>query len=38
MQVFAIKEGLTAAQAATEYEGRLLGLPANVLPRGKWLH
>jgi 6-phosphogluconolactonase len=31
--VHAIAEGLNAAQAATEYAGRLLGLPANVLPR-----
>jgi 6-phosphogluconolactonase len=32
-QVFAIKEGLTVQQAATEYAGRLLGLSADVLPR-----
>lgn len=32
-QVLAIKEGLTTDQAAIKYEGRLLGLPANVLPR-----
>jgi 6-phosphogluconolactonase len=31
--VHAIAEGLNAAQAATEYAGRLLGLPASVLPR-----
>jgi hypothetical protein len=36
-QVIAIKEGLTVQQAATEYEGRLLGLPSGVLPRGAWL-
>lgn len=32
-QVFAIAEGLPVEQAATNYEGRLLGLPADVLPR-----
>ena len=32
-QVLAIKEGLPVTQAAVEYEGRLLGLPAQVLPR-----
>jgi 6-phosphogluconolactonase len=32
-QVFAIQEGLSVQQAATNYEGRLLGLPADVLPR-----
>uniref|UniRef100_A0A383VDG1 6-phosphogluconolactonase n=1 Tax=Tetradesmus obliquus TaxID=3088 RepID=A0A383VDG1_TETOB len=32
-QVFAIQEGLTVSQAATNYEGRLLSLPASVLPR-----
>lgn len=32
-QIVAIKEGLTVQQAATEYEGRLLGLPSGVLPR-----
>ncbi|GBF94076.1 6-phosphogluconolactonase [Raphidocelis subcapitata] len=32
-QVLAIREGLPVQQAATEYEGRLLGLPAGVLPR-----
>jgi len=31
--VHAIAEGLGAAQAAAEYHGRLLGLPAGVLPR-----
>ncbi|KAF6266655.1 kinesin family member 6 [Scenedesmus sp. NREL 46B-D3] len=32
-QVFAIQEGLSVQQAATNYEGRLLGLPHSVLPR-----
>ncbi|KAI8473518.1 MAG: hypothetical protein J3K34DRAFT_410985 [Monoraphidium minutum] len=32
-QVLAIQEGLTVEQAATAYEGALLGLPAGVLPR-----
>lgn len=32
-QVFAIKEDLPVDKAATEYEGRLLGLPQTVLPR-----
>lgn len=32
-QVFAIQEGLPVDQAATNYEGRLLGLDAAVLPR-----
>lgn len=32
-QVFAINEGLTVEQAATTYEGRLITLPASVLPR-----
>lgn len=32
-QVVAISEGLTVQQAATKYEGQLLGLPASVLPR-----
>jgi 6-phosphogluconolactonase len=32
-QIFAIQEGLTVQQAATNYEGRLLGLPDSVLPR-----
>jgi 6-phosphogluconolactonase len=32
-QVFALQEGLDAAQAAVNYEGRLLGLPPSVLPR-----
>jgi 6-phosphogluconolactonase len=31
--VHAIAEGLNPAQAAAEYAGRLLGLPASVLPR-----
>lgn len=33
LQVFAIQEGLPVDQAATNYEGRLLGLPTSVLPR-----
>lgn len=32
-KVFAIQEGLSVDQAAKHYEGRLLGLPASVLPR-----
>lgn len=36
-QVFGIKEGLSVQQAAAEYEGRLLGLGADVLPRGEHL-
>jgi 6-phosphogluconolactonase len=32
-QVLAIQEGLPVDQAATNYEGRLLGLPTNILPR-----
>lgn len=38
-QVLAIQEGLPVAQAATAYEGALLGLPSGVLPRsadGGW--
>lgn len=31
--IFAIQEGLPVQQAATNYEGRLLGLPTSVLPR-----
>lgn len=31
--VHAIHEGLPVAGAATNYEGRLLGLPASALPR-----
>ena len=32
-QVYAIKEGLPVKEAATEYEGQLLRLPKEVLPR-----
>lgn len=32
-QVHAIQEGLPAAQAATQYEGQLLSIPAAALPR-----
>jgi 6-phosphogluconolactonase len=32
-QIFALQEGLSVQQAATNYEGRLLGLPDSVLPR-----
>eukprot|EP00877_Chromochloris_zofingiensis_P015098 jgi/Chrzof1/9842/Cz04g18010.t1 len=32
-QIFAIHENLTVEQAATNYEGRLLALPENVLPK-----
>lgn len=32
-QVLTIKEGLPVAQAATQYAGQLLALPASVLPR-----
>lgn len=32
-QIHAIAEGLPVEQAATNYEGRLLGLPTSVLPR-----
>lgn len=32
-QIFAILEGVTAEQAATNYEGRMVAVPASVLPR-----
>mmetsp|Transcript_40156 Transcript_40156/g.89089 ORF Transcript_40156/g.89089 Transcript_40156/m.89089 type:complete len:360 (+) Transcript_40156:81-1160(+) len=32
-QIHAILENVTVQQAATNYEGRLLGLPASILPR-----
>lgn len=32
-QIYAIKEGLPVKEAATEYEGQLLRIPENVLPR-----
>lgn len=32
-QVHAIQEGLSVREAATEYEGQLLRLPHDVLPR-----
>jgi 6-phosphogluconolactonase len=32
-QVLEIKEGLTAEQAATNYEGRMLDIPQSALPR-----
>ncbi|EFJ45032.1 hypothetical protein VOLCADRAFT_82562 [Volvox carteri f. nagariensis] len=32
-QVYAIAEGLPVEQAATQYEGRLISIPASALPR-----
>ena len=32
-QIHAIQEGLSVREAATEYEGQLLRLPHDVLPR-----
>ncbi|GIL80838.1 hypothetical protein Vretimale_9446 [Volvox reticuliferus] len=32
-QVYAIAEGLTVQHAATQYEGRLISIPASALPR-----
>ena len=34
-QVHKLKEGLSVKQAATEYEGQLLGLSPSVLPRNE---
>ena len=34
-QVHKLKEGLSVKQAATEYEGQLLGISPSVLPRNE---